>query len=195
MNQKKTAKKIGANRFQEIFERQNLPGTVTCRCWDGEDAPEIAVKVRLSLQEAVDFVAEALSQCVDVEDGSYLPILKEFAIKRNILRYYASFKLPTDAHKQYRLIYGTDVCRRVLKLIDREQYGEIVAAIDSGIAFEQQKILSGERAQLAQFIRQMESMNAYFEQTFGDVNVQNLVKNLGEIQDMDEEKLKEVLKN
>lgn len=74
MNQKKTAKKIGANRFQEIFERQNLPGTVTCRCWDGEDAPEIAVKVRLSLQEAVDFVAEAVSQCVDVEDGSYLPI-------------------------------------------------------------------------------------------------------------------------
>lgn len=195
MNQKKTAKKIGANRFQEIFERQNLPETVTCRCWDGEDAPEIAVKVRLSLQEAVDFVAEAVSQCVDVEDGSYLPILKEFAVKRNLLRYYASFKLPTDAHKQYRLIYGTDVCRRVLKLIDMEQYEEILAAIDSGIAFEQQKILSGERAELNRFIRQMESMNTYFEQTFGDVNVQNLVKNLGQIQDMDEEKLKEVLKN
>ena len=76
-----------------------------------------------------------------------------------------------------------------------EQYEEILAAIDSGIAFEQQKILSGERAQLAQFIRQMESMNEYFEQTFGNVDVQNLMKNLGEIQDMDEEKLKEVLKN
>lgn len=76
-----------------------------------------------------------------------------------------------------------------------EQYEEILAAIDSGIAFEQQKILSGERAQLSQFIRQMESMNEYFEQTFGNVDVQNLVKNLGEIQDMDEDKLKEVLKN
>ena len=43
--------------------------------------------------------------------------------------------------------------------------------------------------------RQMESMNEYFEQTFGNVDVQNLMKNLGEIQDMDEEKLKEVLKN
>lgn len=193
MKHLKTPKKIGANRLQEIFERQSLPQRAACPCWEGEDALELIVKTRLSLQEAVNFTAEAVSQCVDATDGSYLPILKEFAIKRNLLRYYGSFKLPTDAHKQYKLIYGTDICRRILSLIDKEQYEEIVRAIDSGIAFEQQKILSGERAQLNEFIRQMETMNAYFERTFDGVDVQNLMKTLSEIQNIDQEKLKEIL--
>lgn len=95
---------------------------------------EITVKHTLSLTEMLGFVDEVVKSCFHDKLG-YMPEVKDFAIKNNILTRYANFSLPDNLEHCYQLVYGTDAVEAVCDSIDTTQLQEIVSSINSRIRF------------------------------------------------------------
>lgn len=100
--------------------------------------PDIEVTVRrvLPLHDVMQFVADVVSTCVDMETGEYVPEVQAFAVRSSVLTMYANFTLPKDPQKQYDLIYNTTAFQQVLDVIDRVQYDEILYSINERIKHE-----------------------------------------------------------
>lgn len=97
---------------------------------------EAVVRVRyaLSLTDVLEFVDDVVSSCFHDKLG-YMPEVKDFAIKSNILSRYANFTLPDNLEHRYQLVYATDAVDAVCTAIDGTQLQEIVNAINSKIRF------------------------------------------------------------
>lgn len=95
---------------------------------------EVRVKRTLSLTEALGFVDNVVGSCFHDKLG-YMPEVKDFAIKSNILTRYANFSLPDDLEHRYQMIYGTDAVDAVCAAIDTTQLQEIVSSINNKIRF------------------------------------------------------------
>jgi len=98
--------------------------------WNGI---EVTVKYRLSLKEMLGFVDSVVQSCFMEGSGTYLPEIKNFAIRANVLDTYANFTLPKNIETQYTLICDTDAYDVVVQNIDPEQFADILEAIDSKV--------------------------------------------------------------
>ena len=95
---------------------------------------EVRVKRTLSLTEMLSFVDDVVGSCFHDKMG-YMPEVKDFAIKSNILTRYANFSMPDDLEHRYQMVYGTDAVDVVCSAIDTVQLQEIVNSINSKIRF------------------------------------------------------------
>lgn len=95
---------------------------------------EVRVKRTLSLTEMLSFVNDVVESCFHDKMG-YMPEVKDFAIKSNILIRYANFSMPDNLEHRYQMIYGTDAVDAVCAAIDTTQLQEIVNSINSKIRF------------------------------------------------------------
>lgn len=103
-----------------------LKGEVT---FDGKDGKtKIAVKRLLKYKEAMSFVDDVVTQCVDIKACSYRPEVFDYAVKMNTLVYYAGFASPASTENAYSVIYGTNLYEVVRGEIDEEQYMALVSA-------------------------------------------------------------------
>lgn len=95
---------------------------------------EVRVKRTLSLTEMLSFVDDVVGSCFHDKLG-YMPEVKDFAIKSNILTRYANFSMPDNLEHRYQMVYGTDAVDAVCEAIDTTQLQEIVNSINSKIHF------------------------------------------------------------
>lgn len=156
--------------------------------------PDIEVTVRrvLPLHDVMQFVADVVSTCVDMETGEYVPEVQAFAVRSSVLTMYANFTLPKDPQKQYDLIYNTTAFQQVLDVIDRVQYDEILYSINERIKHEVAMMESTMARQVAELTDNMTRFIKNSEEVFGSVHGDDmgvLIKELSKMGKVDEEKL------
>lgn len=158
----------------------------------GDPETEVKIKYNLSLSEMLQFIEDVVSSCVDAESGKFYPEIMWFSIHSAVLTMYANFNLPSNVEKQYNLVYNTDAVELVMGHINRNQYDEIVNAIQNRIDHER-KIM--ENTMLDKMSELVSRITAYMQQSdtlFGSVDsedMSSLVKNLADIGKIDEDKL------
>lgn len=151
---------------------------------------EVRVKRTLSLTEMLSFVDEVVESCFHDKLG-YMPEVKDFAIKSNILTRYANFSVPDNLEHRYQMVYGTDAVDAVCVAIDTTQLQEIVNSINSKIRF-----LCDSKATLVQerinsVLETMEEMSNNTKDIFSGLSQEDLNNLIGAITEsgLDERKV------
>lgn len=183
----KTEKKVSITLFDKIAKEH----------FKNEDIiqwheAEVRVKRTLSLTEMLSFVDNVVGSCFHDELG-YMPEVKDFAIKSNILTRYANFSMPDDLEHRYQMVYGTDAVDTVCAAIDTTQLQEIVNSINSKIRF-----LCDSKANLIQerinsVLDAIEEMRDSTKNIFDGLSQDDLKALMGAITDhgLDEQKIVE----
>lgn len=153
---------------------------------------EVRVKRTLSLTEMLAFVDDVIGSCFHDELG-FMPEVKDFAIKSNILTRYANFSVPDNLEHRYQMVYGTDAVDAVCAVIDTTQLQEIVNSINSKIRF-----LCDSKANLIQerinaVLETMEEMSNSTKDIFGGLTQDDMKALMGAISEgsLDENKIVE----
>jgi len=150
MASKEKVKKVSINALEKCVE-ESAPSIVNVE-WRGI---EVTITRRLSLSDMMKFVDGVTNLCFS-DDGTYMPEIKDFATRCNVLEMYANFTLPSNIEKRYELVYACDVYATIMGSIDRTQFEVMLAAIDD-------KIDNRAQANVEAINRQMNELYAAFE--------------------------------
>lgn len=165
------------------FERQvkaTRADNITTFAW-GE--VEVSVKRRLPLADVIEFVDDVVKTCFKQEDFSYLPEVKNFAIKSNMLTMYANFTMPSNVEYQYELVYDSNIVSEIIKYIDHEQLDEILAAIDDRIDAEIQMGASTLKVQVSKLIAAVSDLESRFSDIFSGIGEKEMAEMVSAITD------------
>lgn len=171
--------RISINKLESVM-RENIVVVPL----SGADGVDITIRRRLPLKDMMQFVENVVSSCIDAETATYTPEIKEFVIRSEILTTYANFNLPTNAEKQYELVYGTNAFEQVMEHIDRNQFYEIEEAIDVRIEHEVRVLETSAATKANEMMVRLsdaiEQVNSMFSDVSSD-DFNQVVKNLSEM--------------
>lgn len=179
-------KNISISAFDKAA-KENFANITTTQWLDNE----ITIKQTLPLPDVLAFVDEAVSNCLNETTG-YMPELKEFIIRSNILKRYANFNLPDNLEHCYALVCGTNAVEAVLDHINIEQLKNIVKAIDSKLNYLCHTNVAAIEKQMNAVISAFEDMQKKTEAVFSGITDEDISKIAGSINSekgIDEEKL------
>lgn len=172
---KKKIQKISVNAMDEIMKRFETVETVE---WNGL---QVVIKKNLSLEEMMTFANSVVKSCFDQASGAYMPEVKDFAIRANVLDMYTNFTLPKDLSKQYDMVIRSGAVEMVLNYINYAQFNELVKAIDS-------KLQNTADANIQAFITKLDNVTTAFsdmqtemEKMFSGVDTEDIGKLVGAI--------------
>lgn len=120
----KKEKKISVNALETVM-KERFQNVVTERWFDFD----VTIKGVLSLQDALQFVKDVVESCF-LEDGTYVPEVKDFAIRSGVLTSFANFTLPSNIKKRYELVYCSDAYDFVISHINSEYFHMLMTSID-----------------------------------------------------------------
>lgn len=123
-------KKISVNALEKAIKSIYIP-TVSEE-WNGLN---IVIKKKLNLAETMLFIDSVVSTCIVGENGSYAPELKSYAIRSIAIVLYTNIRLPVNEDKIYDVLYGNGIWELVTANVDKEQFNDIMKAIDSKIEY------------------------------------------------------------
>lgn len=161
-------KKISINAFDKIV-KENYTPTTTVE-WHGQ---EIVVKRTLSFKEMMEFVDSVTKTCFTISTNTYMPEVKDFAVKSNILERYANFTLPNNLDHRYELIYSSDAIETVLNHISHQQFNEIMVSIDAKIKNLAQSNIEAMNKQMNELYAAFANLQTQMEGMFSGVNPDN----------------------
>jgi len=172
---KKKIQKISVNAMDEIMKRFDTVETIE---WNGL---QVVIKKNLSLEEMMTFANSVVKSCFDQASGAYMPEVKDFAIRANVLDMYTNFTLPKDLSKQYDMVIRSGAVEMVLNYINYVQFNELVKAIDS-------KLQNTADANIQAFITKLDNVTTAFsdmqtemEKMFSGVDTEDIGKLVGAI--------------
>lgn len=172
---KKKIQKISVNAMDEIMKRFDTVETIE---WNGL---QVVIKKNLSLEEMMTFANSVVKSCFDQASGAYMPEVKDFAIRANVLDMYTNFTLPKDLSKQYDMVIWSGAVEMVLNYINYAQFNELVKAIDS-------KLQNTADANIQAFITKLDNVTTAFsdmqtemEKMFSGVDTEDIGKLVGAI--------------
>lgn len=172
---KKKIQKISVNAMDEIMKRFDAVETIE---WNGL---QVVIKRNLSLEEMMAFANSVVKSCFDQASGAYMPEVKDFAIRANVLDMYTNFTLPKDLSKQYDMVIRSGAVEMVLNYINYAQFNELVKAIDS-------KLQNTADANIQAFITKLDNVTTAFsdmqtemEKMFSGVDTEDIGKLVGAI--------------
>lgn len=116
--------RISINALETVV-KERFQNVVTERWFDFD----VTIKCVLPLQDALQFVKDVVESCF-LEDGTYVPEVKDFAIRSGVLTSFANFTLPTNIKKRYELVYCSDAYNFVISHINGEYFRVLMSAID-----------------------------------------------------------------
>lgn len=172
---KKKIQKISVNAMDGIMKRFDAVETIE---WNGL---QVVIKKNLSLEEMMTFANSVVKSCFDQASGAYMPEVKDFAIRANVLDMYTNFTLPKDLSKQYDMVIWSGAVEMVLNYINYAQFNELVKAIDS-------KLQNTADANIQAFITKLDNVTTVFadmqtemEKMFSGVDTEDIGKLVGAI--------------
>lgn len=172
---KKKIKRISVNAMDEIMKRYENNETIQ---WNGLD---IVITKTLSLEDMLSFADSVVKSCFDQESGTYLPEVKDFAIRSNVMEKYANFTLPSKVEHQYDMVMRSNAFETVLDHINHAQFNELMRAIDA-------KLQNAADANVQMVFRQFNDVVTSFEglqekvgALFADVDHADIGKLMGAI--------------
>ena len=122
-------KKISIPAFSKVA-KEHFPATVTKSWFDNE----LVIKTILPLSDMLTFVNDVVSGCFS-EDGEYIPEVKDFIIKSNILTKYGNLTLPDNLKQRYTMVYETNAVKIILANVNNMQFTAMMHSIDEKIAY------------------------------------------------------------
>lgn len=125
----KKEKKVSIALFDKIA-KEHFNNEVTIQWHDAE----VNVKRSLPMREVLAFVDDVVESCFHDQYG-FMPEVKNFAIRSNVLSRYANFALPDNLEHRYQMVYCTDAVDAVCEVINTTQLQEIEDAIEDKIQF------------------------------------------------------------
>ena len=125
----KTEKKVSIALFDKIA-KEHFNNEVTIQWHEAE----VKVRRSLPLMDVLAFVDDVVGSCFHEQYG-FMPEVKDFAIKSNVLSRYANFTLPDNLEHRYQMVYCTDAVDTVCGAINTTQLQEIIDAIEDKIQF------------------------------------------------------------
>lgn len=121
---RKKVKRISVNAMDEIMVGCVNTETVN---WNGLD---VVITKTLSLEDMLAFVDSVVKSCFDQATGAYMPEIKDFAIRSNVMERYANFTLPSKIERQYDVVMRSGAFEMVLNHLNAAQFNELIRAID-----------------------------------------------------------------
>ena len=181
----KADKKVSIALFDKIAKEQ-FQNEVTIEWHDAQ----LRVKYALSLTDMLAFVDDVVGSCFHDKLG-YIPEVKDFAIKTNILSRYANFSLPDNLEHRYQLVYMTDAVDAVCAAIDGTQLQEIVNSINDKIRFLCDSKATMIQERINDVLNTMEEMRDNTKSIFDGITQDDLKNLMGAITSngLDEQKL------
>lgn len=122
---KKKIKRISVNAMDEILKRFENTETVQ---WNGLD---VVITKTLSLEEMMAFADSVVKSCFDQTSGTYMPEIKDFAIRSNVMERYANFTLPSKVENQYDMVMRSGAFEMILNHVNHAQFNELMRAIEA----------------------------------------------------------------
>ena len=116
----KTEKKVSIALFDKIA-KEHFNNEVTIQWHEAE----VKVRRSLPLMDVLAFVDDVVGNCFH-EQYEFMPEVKDFAIKSNILSRYADFTLPDNLEHRYQMVYCTYAVDTVCGVINTTQLQEIL---------------------------------------------------------------------
>lgn len=148
---------ISASEFETFYEKCKTAKTLTLSIGDRDDKFEFTVKHRLNAAEMSDIVDDV---CNGVIGSTYRPELKDYFLRVAVIKVYTNIDLQ-DNDRCWDLVYGTPIFAMVTgyenrpvifegwdyddRIIDVEQYEQILTAIDQRIAYALTNHMGGKR--------------------------------------------------
>ncbi len=179
--------RISINKLESVMKENVIVVPL-----NGAEDVDITIRRKLSLKDMMQFVENVVSSCIDAETATYTPEIKEFAIHSEILTTYANFNLPSNAEKQYELVYGTNALEQVMEHIDRSQLYEIKEAIDARIKHELRVIETSAAIKANEMMIRLSDAIEQVNSVFGDISgddFNRVVKNLSEMNSVTDESI------
>lgn len=168
------AKRISVNALEKVVKDTYAP-TVTFN-WNDI---EVTVKKNLSLREMLEFVNDVTKSCFTADTSSYMPEIKDFAIKACVLEMYANFTMPRNVEAKYDLIYHTDAFESVLNHINMRQFGEICHSIDKKIENLAQANIEAVNKQMNELYNAFNNLQSHLSNLFTDIQSEDIQKIAG----------------
>ncbi len=147
------------------------------------DDMTIEVKKRLDMKHAMQFVQDIVSTCFDEEEATYIPEIFDAAIRIGTLMHYAGFDVPKDADKAFTVVYNTDLFDRVLTIIDKKQFEELITGAKRKMAFKRDLLVSTAAQKVLELITKMDDVLGRGVKVMESVNAEELSNTMKEITD------------
>lgn len=182
----KKEKKVSIRAMDEVVKR-DYHGTLTDE-WRGI---EVTVAKTISLTDMMEFVNNVVGSCF-LDDGRYLPEIKEFAFKSNLLAKYTNISLPEKLEHRYELLYCSDIVDFVRDCVSEEQLREIEGAIERKIAYRCATETAAVQRQLAKLADAFGEVQKTASGLFDSVSADDLKKLVGALSEdgsVNEEKI------
>lgn len=122
---KKKIKRISVNAIDEIMKQYEDTESVN---WNGLD---VVITKNLSLEDMLAFADSVVKSCFDQTTGAYMPEVKDFVVRTNVMERYANFMLPGKVERQYDIVMRSGAYEMILNHINIVQFTELMRAIDA----------------------------------------------------------------
>lgn len=173
---KKENMEVSIGKLEKYCKQNDKVNTVCSFDIDGESV-EYKVKYRISLEDCIKFVDDVVSGCIDKSEMSIIGIARSFLIKRNLMTFYANFRMPADISKAYTYILGAeDIIKNIIDSIDSAQYQSLIEAIDKGIEFETNKMICEQEVRVSGIVEKLNSVSEQMESIFNGISGEETAK-------------------
>ncbi len=178
---KKKIQKISVNTMDEIMKGYENTKTVQ---WNGL---EVVITKTLSLEEMMAFVDGVVKSCFDQATGAYLPEIKDFAIRSNVMERYANFTLPSKVEKQYDMVIRSGAVEIILEHVNASQFNELMRAIEAKLQNTADANVRAMTKRFEDLASSMDNLYSNISELFKGVNqgdiakLANMIANHGEI--------------
>ena len=183
---KKKIKRISVNAMDETMKGYENTTTVL---WNGLD---VIITKTLSLEDMLAFVDSVVKSCFDQTTGAYIPEVKDFVIRSNVMDRYANFTLPNKAEHQYDIVMRSGAYDMVLEHINYAQFSELMKAIDAKIQNIADSHVNMLTRQFAEIATSTEELQVKISELFSGIENEDIValaSTIAKSGTLDEEKI------
>lgn len=179
-------KKISINAFEEAVEKEYVPTSNVE--WRGLT---IVVMRRLSLNAMMTFVDSVVKSCFEQDSGTYIPEVKDFAMRSCIIEHYTNISLPSNIERRYELLYRSDIFDAIMEHIDQLQFNAMIRAIEDKLSHLAQSNIDAVTKQMNELYASVEKMVERLGSEFDGIDGEQISKIVNAIADgqIDERKI------
>jgi len=145
------------------------------------DEMTVEVKKRLDMKHSLQFVQDIVSTCFDEEEATYIPEIFDVAIRIATMMHYAGFDVPKDAGKAFAVVYETDVFDRVLAVVDKKQFEELITGAKRKIAFKRDLLATTAAQKAIELLTRLDGIVEKMAEATENVNIGELTDAMKDI--------------
>ena len=148
--------------------------------WFGLD---VEVKKTLSATEAFEFVNNCVNAVID--ESEYLPEVKDFIIRSNVIEAYTNISLPDSFTHRYDILFESDIVEAVIQVLDQKQFCNIIEAIDNKIEYKKSMNISELGKRVSSLISAFENVYEQTESMYSGIEANDIKKLLSAVSNAD----------